>query len=245
MRNCVVIVALALPVMAGAGSAAGHTPGNARPGSAGSFPERDRDLIVAAYRGDLGAAEAALNAGADPNHRLDGMIHEWPFDSDGWTALHAAAYAGHPDVAALLIGDGADMRLTEGYGRTPLLMAVEACAYEGRGPETALMLIRLGSDVNVRARPMLDTRGGDTPLHLAVRASDLTLVKALIEAGARLNVRNDSGLTPLDVANQFGADYNVVELLKKSGAQASHFEPHPLKQWQRDNAVGVEGTIRK
>lgn len=41
---------------------------------------------------------------------------------------------------------------------------------------------------------------GDTPLHTAVRAGNLSTAKVLLEGGAYIDIKNNSGLTPLAVA---------------------------------------------
>ena len=51
-------------------------------------------LSWAAYHGDAGKARKLLLAGADPNLAAK---------ADGMTPLHHAAWAGHPDVAKLLL----------------------------------------------------------------------------------------------------------------------------------------------
>ena len=56
-----------------------------------------RALIVASAHGHLDTVRALLNAGADVNAK----------DLTGWTALHAAAYKGNPQIVQLLLEHGA------------------------------------------------------------------------------------------------------------------------------------------
>jgi ankyrin repeat protein len=65
--------------------------------------------------GGLSAIEALLEAGADVNDPND----------RGWTPLHAAAYANRPEIAAILIRNGAATDAeAHGAGGTPLVAAL-------------------------------------------------------------------------------------------------------------------------
>jgi len=57
----------------------------------------------------------------------------------------------------------------------------------------------------------------DTVLHFAVRRRDVTIVKALIDAGANVNRAGDLGYTPLHVACMQG-DLEITKLMVASGA---------------------------
>ena len=67
------------------------------------------------WKGGVSAIEALLTAGADVNDAND----------RGWTPLHAAAYANQPEIASLLIEEGAAMDAeAHGAGGTPLIAAL-------------------------------------------------------------------------------------------------------------------------
>nr|XP_023473933.1 putative ankyrin repeat domain-containing protein 31 isoform X2 [Equus caballus] len=55
---------------------------------------------------------------------------------------------------------------------------------------------------------------GESRLHLAARRGNLSLVKALIESGADVNLQDNAGWTPLHEASGEGCDDIIVELLK-------------------------------
>lgn len=55
---------------------------------------------------------------------------------------------------------------------------------------------------------------GNTPLHLAAKGLRKPLIQALIKSGARLNVKNDEGLTPYDVAVKAEQGKAVEDLLR-------------------------------
>lgn len=67
------------------------------------------------WTGGLAAIEALLAAGCDVNDAND----------RGWTALHAAAYSNKPEIASLLIANGASPDAeAHGAGGTPLIVAL-------------------------------------------------------------------------------------------------------------------------
>lgn len=82
-------------------------------------------LHVPAERGDAKILDAMLTCGFDPNVK----------DSDGVTALHRAAMAGHADAARVLIAHGAGVNALDGmFSGTPLLWAAEGWSH---GPNAA------------------------------------------------------------------------------------------------------------
>lgn len=73
------------------------------------------NLFQAARSGSVSQAQAALDAGADPNAK------------DDWrrTPLHMAAAYGRASVARLLIEKGADINAADAWGKTPLMVAAK------------------------------------------------------------------------------------------------------------------------
>jgi ankyrin repeat protein len=70
-------------------------------------------LHAAAWKGQVAAVEALLDAGAD----IDAESRN---DHYGSTPLHAAAHGNQKEVAALLIQRGANRSIVNAQGRTPL-----------------------------------------------------------------------------------------------------------------------------
>lgn len=86
---------------------------------------------------------------------------------------------------------------------------------------------RLGSGSEVeqllKANPALrDIRNGmgSTPLHLAATNGDVGPLKALLAAGAEVNVRDKEGITPLHLATYADRATNAL-LLLRAGADAN------------------------
>jgi ankyrin repeat protein len=96
-------------------------------------------------------------------------------------------------------------------GFTPLGLA----CYFGH-EETARFLLLKGADVN------LPTQNGYNvyPLHSAAAADNLDLTKLLLEAGAEVNISQQSGVTPLHSAAEHG-NIEMLILLLEAGAEVS------------------------
>jgi ankyrin repeat protein len=60
-------------------------------------------------------------------------------DTGGWTPLICACTGGHCKIAALLVAAGAEVRVADRLGRTPLSIASENAM-----SETTAMLVRAG-----------------------------------------------------------------------------------------------------
>ena len=180
------------------------------------------------------------------------------------TPFWLAAYYREPEIMRALVDAGADPTLTTlelrrevferagGVGpphvvggfQSPLLAAVRGDSTRGRFFNTSLR------DVDGEERRALDTvklavelgtaidavdRSGTTALHTAAQRNFTTIVQFLADSGADLNVKNEAGRTPLQLA--IGAQRsrrflvedgrypsgNTADLLRELGAD----EPEP------------------
>ena len=78
--------------------------------------------------------------------------------------------------------------------------ALVLCALNGK-PESLRRMIGFGADVNRRSKNL---HSHATPLHHAVGSGNLEAVKVLLEAGAKLDVKDTAwNGTPLDWANHY------------------------------------------
>ena len=123
------------------------------------------------------------------------------------TALHWAAYHDDSGAAKLLLAAGANAKAENRYGVTPLSLA---CT-NGNGASGRDAARRPGADPNTTLR------GGETALMTAARTGRVGPVKALLDAGAKVDAKDRKGQTALMWAAADG-HAAVVELLIKSGA---------------------------
>ena len=162
-------------------------------------------------------------------------------DDNGLSALRAALYGQHPDVADVIIEAGPTLdvfdaaaagdveRLTELLngdadlvgvfsedGYTPLHFA----AFFDRGKAVRLLLDR-GADVAAVSRNDMKVQ----PLHSAVAANSMEVVAALLVAGADPNARQEGGFTPLMGAEKEDPEGDMARLLKDHGAEESASAP--------------------
>jgi ankyrin repeat protein len=133
---------------------------------------------------------------------------------NGWTPL---AFVWPVDMAALLIANGADVRIASKFGTTVLHGAVNRDNHRGDMALTELLL-KHGADINAKAGSTSVGWEGWTPLHVACRNGAQDIVELLLAHGADVNAKSDKGETPLSIAQNNG-HRQVVELLKEHGAK--------------------------
>uniref|UniRef100_A0A0E0LKP1 PGG domain-containing protein n=1 Tax=Oryza punctata TaxID=4537 RepID=A0A0E0LKP1_ORYPU len=120
-------------------------------------------------------------------------------DNHGLYPIHVAASAGSMDTVKILLERCPDCAtLRDGKGRTFLHVAAEkvswgvvgyVCEFEGRENARFLSILNAQDD------------NGDTALHLAVHAQNLSTVRRLIRCQeVRLAVPNKKGMRPIDVS---------------------------------------------
>jgi ankyrin repeat protein len=157
-------------------------------------------IFAAALLGDTGRLEDLLTG----NRSLVSAV-----STDGWTALHLAAFFGKADAVRLLLNKGASAtaRSTNQMANTPLHAAAA-------GKHAPIVKILLDHGANANARQ----HGGWVPLHSAAQNGDLECARVLIEAGADVSVRADNNQKPLDLALT-GGRQEMVEFLEAIGAR--------------------------
>ena len=177
---------------------------------------RDADgvsaLMLARYRSDRPVMDALLAVDPDLDvfeaaalgyvDRLRERLDEDPtrvagLSSDGYTALHLAAFFGKLEAAHVLIDAGAPVDIvTDNDLRNQPLHAAAA----GRRIEVCRILLAAGADVNAVQH------GGYTPLHEAAEHGDVEMVELFLSAGGDAAAVDDRGRTPGDLAGSAGHD---------------------------------------
>lgn len=167
-------------------------------------------LLLARYRGDRRVMDALL--AADPEmdvfeasaygyiDRLVERLDEDPTratarSTDGYTALHLAAFFGKAEAVRALLAAGArvDALTANEMANQPLHAAAA-----GRHIEICRLLVAAGAPVDVAEH------GGYTPLHQAAQHGDNELVELLLSAGAGTDATDAVGRRPADLARAAG-----------------------------------------
>jgi ankyrin repeat protein len=154
-------------------------------------------LIWASALGDDGVVERLLRAGADREARTKA----------GATALWWAARNCHALVVETLLEAGAEVSVRDGNGSSVLMWSsAKGCLGVVR------LLVEAWAEVDA-----VTSGKKMTPLLYAAEGGHLAVVRHLLAAGARLDVRDAKGRTALALAEEEGHE-DVVRWLREAGA---------------------------
>jgi len=147
-------------------------------------------------------------------------------DSNGRTAIHLAAAAGHVAVVEVLLASGATLSMRDADGWTPMRDAVENGHHLilrtiiNKSPDSQILnthvdqmnhvilhyAVSYGDEDSVLlllksgANPNAQNRFCQTPLHLAAWRRDLIVLKHLLDSDVDFNIEDFWGDTALEVA---------------------------------------------
>ena len=153
--------------------------------------------------GKLDFIRALLAHGADPNAEIVKPPLRVGFTRGGLNMVGAtpfliAAAAGDSTLMYMLTGHGANPTLTTKEKTTALMaaagvgrVAIESTVTGHLALEAATVALELGADVNAV------NYNGDTALHGAASMQSESLVRFLVGYGARIDVKNKRGQTPV------------------------------------------------
>jgi ankyrin repeat protein len=167
-------------------------------------------LMLSRYRSNRAVTDALLAADPDLDvfeaaalgylDRLRERLEGDPgavdaLSSDGYTALHFAAFFAKPEAARILLD--ADAKVGTVAANETRVQPLHSAA-AGRQIEICRLLLAAGAEIDARQAE------GFTPLHQAAQNGDPETVELFLSAGADPGARTDDGRTAADIADGSG-----------------------------------------
>jgi ankyrin repeat protein len=200
----------------------------------GDYPTRAPDM------NDLEYIRLLLDAGANPNAQLSEstetrtvFTNQW-LDEDGATAFLRASQSGDVELMRLLLDRGADPKINTKLGVTPLAAAAGIGWVEGvtseRSPEQTIEAVKLLLELKID--PDYQAETGRTALHGAAHKGATEVVRLLVAAGARMDIRDfgntdNRGSPELAAHTWLALDY--ADGLVRVGVQSAIAHPETAK----------------
>ncbi|MGE0445435.1 MAG: ankyrin repeat domain-containing protein [Vicinamibacterales bacterium] len=198
----------------------------------------------------LDLARALVEHGADVNARqttepTSDMEGRNSLNRFGATPFFLAAKSVDVPLMEVLLGLGADPFLGNIEGDSPLMVAAGVGVYsQGESPgdpvesaEAVKLLLDLGASVDD-----VD-RDGETALHGPAWRGSNEAVTLLVDAGARLDVRNNRGWLPLTIAD--GVYYNARVMMNKHTARLLRELMTERGLDTTDSGTNIGGALRE
>lgn len=140
-------------------------------------------FIKAAYKDDIQTVVDFMGNGHNVNVS----------EQDGTTALHNAVHQMNTELSRLLLSkNNININAQDKFGYTALHWAAV------NGDEEIIPLLLSKANINIDAQD----KSGKTALHLAAARGYAAITAELLVSGARMDITDDSGLTPLQVSKQ-------------------------------------------
>lgn len=162
-------------------------------------------------------------------------------DKRGRSLLHFAVGCEQAEVFKFLMAQGIDTKIRDNRGATPLSIAIRN--------NSDLFIIPL---LELHTNSELKGTYGTSLLEKAIFSKNLSVVKKLIDKEVALNLPNERGSTPLEIANRInareistlliskGADQSMVRTYKMEGLYMGQLEPGLTPKMFAPNFVSTE-----
>ena len=201
-------------------------------------------LIVAVRNGNLDCVKVLLKYGADIEERGD-FMHNFKC----CTPLFIAATCGNVEILRFLVENGANVNATDDFGLTPLMAAVENQFLDAvtflidQGADvnlqdsSGLTVLHYATEVSIDPSSclivkQLINRGANinavtnddklTPLMLACKNKNVSVVNCLLQNGANVVLTSDNGWTALHfVVDGFNDSSEILRSLLNNGADVN------------------------
>lgn len=183
------------------------------------FGHTDLADFLASRKPDLNIFEASATG---KTSRISHLIRKDPasinsYSSDGFTALHLAAFFGGAAAVQLLLENKASVNAV---AENPMKVTPLHSALARNDLPVVELLVAHGADVNATQQ------GGYTPLHEAAQNGNLEATILLLSHGAKINAKTENGKTPLALtmidSHEAGSREDrerVAEFLRDHGGQ--------------------------
>ncbi|PJC87469.1 hypothetical protein CSW98_06130 [Vibrio sp. HA2012] len=191
-------------------------------------------LTEMARHGEVDIVKALLNKGANTEVRGNGYF--------GWTALFEASYnKNFNELYTALVAAGADKSALNNDGENLLLFIVDNSAPLGTildeekkkiYIDNAIFLLEQGFPVNEK------NKDGDTALFIAATAFNKELTQALLDHGANIFIKNENGLTVINMMKNWKNYYigdekpinDIISLIEDSKKYKVYFKNKTSEQ---------------
>jgi len=200
----------------------------------GDYPVRTADMDSLAF------IKYLLDKGANVNWRITEstetrtvFTNQW-LNEDGATAFLRAAQSGDLELLKLLVAHGADPKINTRLGVTPLAAAAGIGWVEGvtkeRSPEETVEVVKYLLSLGIN--PNFQANTGRVALHGAAHKGATEVVKVLVAAGARMDVRDfgntDNRGSPVLVTHTW-LPIDYADGLVRVGVQSAIAHPETSK----------------
>lgn len=189
-------------------------------------------LHQAVHAGMPRLAKALLEHGADVNARVPPTARQWTGQNrngaraispmpTGATPFFVAAWWHNPEIMRILLAGGANPKLSAEDGTNALMAASGVAGRPPMGFSKQLNEARAREAISIAVEQGLDINAvnaaSQTALHGAAKLRSAALIQHLVDKGAKVDVTDGNGATPLSLAER--VEYMVDAESAKKVAQ--------------------------